>query len=42
VNDLEFTPRGAGIFMAYQRQKESLATREKNAPLSVLGITRIP
>jgi hypothetical protein len=42
VNDLEFTHRGAGIFMAYQRQKESLATREKNAPLSVLGITRIP
>lgn len=42
VNDLLFDHRGAGIFMAYQRQKETLAGREKNAPLSVLGITRIP
>jgi hypothetical protein len=42
VNDLLFDHRWAGIFMAYQRQKESLAAREKNAPLSVLGITRIP
>jgi hypothetical protein len=42
VNDLTFNHRGAGIFMAYQRQKESLAAREKSAPLTVLGITRIP
>jgi hypothetical protein len=42
VNDLLFSHRGAGIFLAYQRQKESLAAREKNAPLTVLGITRIP
>jgi len=42
INDLNFTHRGAGLFMTYQRQKESLAAKEKNAPLTVLGISRIP
>jgi hypothetical protein len=42
VTDLGFSHRGGSLFMAYQRQKERLAARSQNTPLSALGIRGIP
>jgi hypothetical protein len=42
VNDLEFSHRGASLFMAYHQQKENLAGRAQGGTLNALGITRIP
>lgn len=41
VNDLVFDHKGAGLFMAYQQQKELLASMAPGS-LSVLGIGGIP
>jgi hypothetical protein len=42
TNDLNFSTRGASIFMSYMQQKERLAARNAEGTLSALGITRIP
>jgi hypothetical protein len=42
VNDLPFSHRGTGVFMAYQQQKEQLAAQAAKTSLSTLGITGIP
>jgi hypothetical protein len=42
VNDLGFSHKGGTLFMAYLQNKEQLAGRSPGAPLSALGITRIP
>lgn len=38
VNDLGFTQKGGSLYMAYQQQKEQLATRNPGGTLSALGI----
>ena len=42
VNDLPFSHKGAGLFLAYQQQKEELARKATGGTLNTLGITRIP
>jgi len=42
VNDLGFNNKGGSLFMAYQQQKERLATISPAGSLSVLGIGGIP
>jgi hypothetical protein len=42
VNDLPSEHRGTGLYLGYQQRKEGLAGRRGSAPLSTLGITRIP
>ncbi|HWT00755.1 MAG TPA: hypothetical protein VN256_10955 [Pyrinomonadaceae bacterium] len=42
VNDLEFSHKGSGIFMAYLQQKERLSALYQGGALSGLGITKIP
>lgn len=41
VDDLGFAHRGGGLFMAYLRTKEQLATRHPQGALSTLGIGSI-
>lgn len=41
VNDLPFNHRGNSLFMAYQQQKERLASLHAGDTLQTLGITRI-
>jgi hypothetical protein len=38
IDDLEFTHKGASLFMSYLQQKEGLAGRAANGQLSALGI----
>jgi len=42
INDFTFAHPGAGLYMAYQRQKELLAGRVPSAALNALGIRSIP
>ena len=42
INDLPFTHKGSGLFLAYQQQKENLARKFAGGSLNALGITRIP
>ncbi len=42
VNDLGFDNKGGNLYMAYQQQKEQLATKFKPGLLSTLGLTNIP
>ncbi len=42
VNDFNFSDRGGSLFMAYQQQKEQLATLNPGGTLSVLGIGGLP
>lgn len=42
VNDLGFDNKGGNLYMAYQQQKEQLATKFKPGLLSTLGLTQIP
>ena len=42
VNDLPFNHKGSSLFMAYQQQKERLATLAQGGTLNALGITSIP
>ena len=42
VDDVGFSHRGGSLFMAYQQQKEQLATRSAAGELRTLGIERIP
>jgi len=42
VNDLGFDNKGGNLYMAYQRQKEQLATKFKPGLLNTLGLTNIP
>jgi hypothetical protein len=42
VNDLPFSHKGSGLFLAYQQQKEELARKATGGTLNTLGITRIP
>jgi hypothetical protein len=42
VDDLGFQHRGGGIYLAYQQQKEALATISEPGQLAALGVTRIP
>ena len=39
VNDLPFDHKGSSLFLAYQQQKERLASRSASSSLSALGIT---
>ena len=41
VNDLGFDTKGGNLYMAYQQQKEQLATKFKPGLLSDLGLTTI-
>jgi len=42
VNDLGFNAKGGSLFMAYQQQKEKLASQNTGGSLSALGIGGIP
>jgi hypothetical protein len=42
MDDLTWDHRGASIFMAYLRNKETLASRAANGTLGSLGLTGIP
>ena len=42
VNDLGFDHKGGQLYMAYQQQKEQLATKFKPGQLSSFGINNIP
>src|SRR5215475_128418 len=42
VADLGFATRGGSLFLAYQQEKEHLATLSQGGSLNTLGITRIP
>ncbi len=42
VNDLGFDSKGGNLYMAYQQQKEQLASKFKPGLLSTLGLTNIP
>lgn len=42
VNDMGSDHKGGSLFMSYLQNKEQLAVRSRNAPLSTLGITGIP
>jgi hypothetical protein len=42
IADLSFQHRGAGLYLAYQRQKELLAASVPSATLAALGIQSIP
>lgn len=42
VNDLGFDSKGGNLYMAYQQQKEQLATKFKPGLLSTLGLTHLP
>jgi hypothetical protein len=42
IDDLYFNDKGGGLYMAYQRQKESLAQLYQYGTLSALGIKGIP
>lgn len=42
VSDLEFTHKGASLFMSYLQQKERLAARAASAALGTFGLTGLP
>jgi hypothetical protein len=42
VDDLGFDSKGGSVYMAYQQQREQLATRNLGATLSSLGLGGIP
>jgi hypothetical protein len=42
TNDLPDTHKGAGLFLAYQQQKERLAAKFQSGSLGSLGISQIP
>ncbi|MGH9866936.1 MAG: hypothetical protein ACREAA_02060 [Candidatus Polarisedimenticolia bacterium] len=42
VNDLEFSHKGASLYMAYHQQKETLAAMAHGGTLGALGVSRIP
>lgn len=42
IDDLFFSDKSGSLYMAYQRQKESLAQRYQYGTLGTLGITSIP
>jgi hypothetical protein len=42
IDDLFFSDKGGGLYMAYQRQKESLAQLYQYGTLGSLGITGLP
>ena len=42
INDLLPTHKGAGLYLAYQQQKERLAAKNQGGTLSALGISSIP
>jgi len=42
INDLGFDTKGGNLYMAYQQQKEQLATKFKPGLLSTLGLTHLP
>jgi hypothetical protein len=42
VDDLDFSHKGASLFMSYLRQKEQLAARAGGATLSTFGLTGVP
>jgi len=42
IDDLYFNDKGGGLYMAYQRQKESLAQIYQYGTLSALGIKGLP
>jgi hypothetical protein len=42
VDDLGFDSKGGSVYMAYQQQREQLATKNLGATLSSLGLGGIP
>jgi len=42
IDDLGFSHKGGSLYLAYQQQKERLASRYSGAALSALGISGIP
>jgi hypothetical protein len=42
VDDLGFNEKGGSIYLAYQKQKEQLAAKNKGAALAALGLGGIP
>lgn len=42
VDDLGFSHRGSGLFMAYLQSKEQLATKSLDGTLSALGVGALP
>jgi hypothetical protein len=42
IDDLYFNDKGGGLYMAYQRQKESLAQLYQSGTLSTLGVKGLP
>jgi hypothetical protein len=42
IDDLYFNDTGGGLYMAYQRQKESLAQLYQSGTLSTLGVKGLP
>jgi len=42
VDDLDFTHKGASLFLSYLQQKESLASRSGNGQLDMLGLGEPP
>lgn len=42
IDDLFFTDRGGSLYMAYQRQKESLAQLSQGGTFGALGISGLP
>lgn len=42
IDDLGFSHKGGSLYMAYQQQKERLASRYTGAALTALGISGIP
>jgi hypothetical protein len=42
VDDLGFDQKGGSLYMAYQQQKEKLATKSSDGTLSTLGLGGLP
>jgi hypothetical protein len=42
IDDLYFSDKGGGLYMAYQRQKETLAQLYKSGTLGALGLKGLP
>ena len=42
VDDLGFDQKGGSLYMAYQQQKEKLATKSSGGTLSTLGLGGLP
>jgi hypothetical protein len=42
IDDLTFSDKGGSLYMAYQRQKENIASKFHGGTFSTLGITGVP